>query len=149
MALKKFDPYRELLDLRRSFDRMFEDLPKWLSEAGEDSRLAAWAPAVDIVDTENAYLLKAELPGISPDDVEITVNDGMLTISGERKFEEEQKKENFIRIERSYGSFSRSFNLGQAIDADKIEAHYKNGVLEVVVPKAESAKPRKIKVKTK
>jgi HSP20 family protein len=101
---------------------------------------------VDISENENAYVLKAELPGVSREDINIDINNKMLTLKGEKKFEEKTEKENYVRVERSYGSFSRTFALSDKVDTENVKASYKDGVLEVTLPKKEEAKPREIKV---
>ena len=111
--------------------------------------LSSWTPAADIAEMENEYLVKLELPGVSKDDVSITVESNILTIRGEKKFEKDEKKDNFHRIERTYGSFERSFTLPSTIRTDKIDAAYKDGILTVTLPKAEEAKSKQIEVKIK
>lgn len=120
------------------FFRPMGDLPT-MSPAG-------WTPAVDVQETDDAYLLEAELPGLNKDDVNVSFEDGVLTLTGERKFEEETEEKNYRRIERRYGTFSRSFNLGRHIDSDKVEATFKDGLLTVTVPKTEAVKPRTIEI---
>ena len=142
MTLVRWDPFREL-NSGRSLSRFFDDLPRW-SDA--PTTTSAWAPNVDIFENEGELLVKAELPGVDPKDVELNVENNVLTISGERKLEFEDKKENYHRVERAYGSFSRSFSLPRLIDEDKIAADYKDGVLTVHVPKHEKAKPRQIAI---
>lgn len=123
------------------FDRLFEDFDRSFAETG------AWAPAVDIYEDEKAITLKAELPDMDEKNLDVKVEEGMLTIRGERKFENEEKKENFHRIERRYGSFERTFALPDTVDADNISAKYDKGVLKVVAPKIERPKnARSIKV---
>jgi HSP20 family protein len=123
------------------FDRFFEDFDRSFGEKG------AWAPAVDIYEDEKAITLKAELPDMDEKNLDVKVEEGMLTIRGERKFENEEKKENFHRIERRYGSFERTFALPDTVDADNISAKYDKGVLKVVAPKVERPKnARSIKV---
>ena len=142
MTLVRWDPYRELnspSQLGRFFDR-------WPGVTDSPTTTSAWAPNVDIFESENEVVVKAELPGVNLKDVEINVEKNVLTVSGERKLEFEEKKENYHRVERAHGSFSRSFSLPQLIDEDKIEADYKDGVLTVHVPKHEKAKPRQIKI---
>jgi len=126
------------------FNNMFRG-----SEEGEDYTLASWTPAVDITEHDDEYTVKVELPGVNKDEVKITVESNMLTIRGEKKQEKETKKENYHRVERSYGSFQRSFTLPTAIVNDKIDAAFKDGILIVHVPKAEEAKPKQIEVKVK
>jgi HSP20 family protein len=129
---------------RDLFDWFFEDLTLpdlWTAEQD-------WLPPFDVSETENEIIVKAELPGMDVKDIDIALTDGLLTIKGERKLEKEDKKENYHRIERQYGSFSRSLNLGEKVRADGIEAAYKDGILTVTLPKAEESKPKRIEVKS-
>ena len=142
MTLVRWDPFREL-NQNRQLDRFFDRWPSW---ADTPTSTSAWAPNVDIFEAEDELVVKAELPGVDPKDVELNVENNVLTISGERRLEFEDKKENYHRVERAYGSFTRSFSLPQLIDENKIEAEYKDGVLTVHVPKHEKAKPRQIKI---
>jgi HSP20 family protein len=119
---------------------------RWPDLGQSPTSTSAWAPNVDIFESDDALVVKAELPGIDPKDVELNVENNVLTISGERKLEFEDKKENYHRVERAYGSFSRSFSLPRLIDETQIAADYKDGVLTVRVPKHEKAKPRQIKI---
>ena len=134
----------------RNFDRLFSDdffRPLgFMTRPNDDLGQAGWLPAVDVRESEEAFVFTAELPGISGEAVEITVEDGILTLSGERRFNEEDEEKNYRRIERAYGSFSRSFRLPSAVDAEKIEATFADGLLTVTVPKAEIAKARKIDI---
>ena len=141
MALVRWDPFRELTSLQSQVNRMFSRLGD-----GEAAERQSWTPSVDVIETDNAIKLKAELAGMKPEDIKIEVQDNVLTVSGERHFEEEVKEDKYYRIERRYGSFSRSIALPQTADEGKIEANYDNGVLEVTVPKVEVAKPKKISV---
>jgi HSP20 family protein len=113
----------------------------------EENALAAWTPACDVYETEKAIVLKVELPGIKKENVVVSIENNLLTIHGERKFEEETKRENYFRVERSYGEFFRSFTLPNYIEPAKIIAEFKEGLLEVVLPKREEAKPKQIEVK--
>ena len=141
MALVRWDPFRELTALQSEVNRLFSRV------GGSDvAERQSWTPSIDVIETDDAIKLHAELAGMDPDDINIEVQDNVLTVSGERRFEEEVKEDKYYRIERRYGSFSRSIALPQAIDEAKIEAKYDNGVLEVSVPKAEIAKPKKIAV---
>jgi HSP20 family protein len=129
---------------RDLFDLFLDDLALpdfWTTEKG-------WMPAFDVSETENEIVVKAELPGMDVQDIDIALTDGLLTIKGERKMEKEDKEENYHRIERQFGSFSRSLNLGTKVRADGIEAGYKDGILTVTLPKAEESKPKKIEVKS-
>jgi HSP20 family protein len=124
----------------RLFDTFFSD------PAGEALTARTWTPPVDIQETDDAYRLQAELPGLSKDDIQITLENNVLRLSGERKLEKDVKDENYHRIERTYGSFSRSFALPHQVSSEKVEATFENGVLSVLVPKAETAKPRHINI---
>jgi HSP20 family protein len=129
---------------RDLFNWFFEDLTLpdfWTAEQ-------EWLPAFDVSETENEIVVKAELPGMDVKDIDIALTDGLLTIKGERKLEREDKKDNYHRIERQFGSFSRSLNLREKVKADGIEAAYKDGILTVALPKAEESKPKKIEVKS-
>ena len=145
-----FEPFRDLGGLQDRINRLFEEglvrLRPWTSEAIEG---AAWSPAVDIVETENDIVLRADLPGVDPKDVVIQVENGTLTLKGERKFESDVKEDDYCRVERVYGSFLRSFALPPTVDAEKVEAEYRNGVLELKLPKRPEAKPKQIKVAVK
>ena len=147
MALIRWDPYRELSSFADRFNRAFGSLQG--RERDEEMGLGAWMPPVDIAEDKEKITLTAELPGFKEDQVNIQMEDGVLTIRGERKFEEEVKKENFHRVERSYGEFLRSFTLPTFIDATKILAEFKDGLLMVTLPKREEAKPKQIEVKVK
>lgn len=145
MAIVRWEPFRDLLSSQREFNRLFNDVfPKFMGE--EEVSTRTWAPAVDIYETENALVLKADVPGVDPKDVEIRVEDGTLYLKGERKFEKEVKEENYHRVERSYGSFARSFSLPNSVDTDKVNAEYKDGQLILTMPKREEAKPKTIKI---
>jgi HSP20 family protein len=147
MAIIRWDPYRDVVNLRDRMNRLFEDMSTRKDEE-RDIMPGAWAPSVDIFETENEVVLAAEIPGVDEKDVEIKVEDNNLTIRGERKFEKETKEENYHRIERSYGSFFRSFALPSYIDQDRIEAEHENGVLKIRMPKKAELKPRKVKIVT-
>jgi HSP20 family protein len=137
-------PFNTGLDDFTATFRLFDD---FLNRAfNEPAGLRPWTPAVDIVETENDLVLTADIPGIKLEDIDIRLENGTLTISGERKFENEEKKGAYHRVERSYGSFQRAFALPDTVDVDKVDAHYENGVLKVTLPKKEIAKPRSIKV---
>ncbi|MGB5400706.1 MAG: Hsp20/alpha crystallin family protein, partial [Thermoanaerobaculia bacterium] len=131
-------------------DQFLRPGPYWAANLfghrlGEDLR-NAWVPPVDVQETEDAYVFTAELPGMSKDDVSITLEDNLLTLSGERSLKEKEEGENFHRVERAYGSFSRSFSLPSQVDSSKVEASFKDGLLTVEIAKAEQAKPRKIEI---
>ena len=145
MAIVRWEPFRDLLTTQREFDRLFKEAFSPMSGETEVST-RSWAPPVDIYETEDAIVLKAELPGIDPQDVEVRVEDNTLYLKGERNFEKEVKEQNYHRIERSYGSFARSFSLPNSISADKVKAEYKDGLLTLTMPKREEAKPKTIKI---
>ena len=143
MAIVRFDPSRELDTLQSEFNRLFDGFFNTRPANGARQR---WIPAMDLVETADALVLKADLPGLTEDDVEIEVKDSVLTISGERKSESEEKKEGYHRVERSHGSFSRSLTLPDGVEPDQVKAEFTNGVLEVRVPKPEERKPTKIAI---
>jgi HSP20 family protein len=126
--------------MNRLFDRFFE------GRAGNDGAVRRWIPAMDLVETGDHLVLRADLPGMSEGDVNIEIKDGVLTLSGERKAEHEEKGEGFHRVERSFGSFSRSLSLPDGVDAGKVEANFADGVLEVRVPKPEESKPTRVQI---
>lgn len=129
-------------EIDRIFDRFFSERPFRLFD--EDG---GWAPSVDVSETGKEIRVKAELPGVDPKDINVSLHDGLLTIRGERKHEHEDKEENFHRIERSYGAFARSFRLPAEVDADKVKADYKDGVLKIRLPKTKEESVKKIEVK--
>ena len=148
MNLMKWDPFRELEDMSNRLNRMFA--------RGELARIPApegalkafdWAPNVDVIETAEAFQVKAELPGVKKDDVKVTVDAGVLRIEGERKQEQEENGKKYHRIERSYGSFLRIFTLPPDVDATKLIAEFKDGVLNVMLPKSAQSAPRAIEVK--
>jgi HSP20 family protein len=145
MAIVRFEPFGRLGSSQDRFNRLFTQTFPRLFDEGEGS-ITAWMPAVDIYETAHDLTLKAELPGIDPKDLDARVEDGTLYLKGERKFEKESKKENYHRIERTYGSFMRSFALPTSVDADKVSAEYKDGILTLTLPKKEEAKAKTIKV---
>jgi HSP20 family protein len=151
MSLIKWEPFREMAGLHGRLNRMFPD--SFFGRMGsllEDSTVVRnWAPVVDIYETENEVVLKAELPGMEKKDIHLEVRDHTLTLSGERKHEKEEKEENFRRVERSYGKFYRSFSLPSTVDAEKVKANMKEGVLEISLPKVEEAKPKAIEIESK
>jgi HSP20 family protein len=136
-------PFRGASSLQEQINRIFGD---GLGRTGEESNLTPWAPAVDIYETENELVVNADLPDVNPQDLNICVENNVLTIRGERKFEAKVHDDNYLRIERAYGSFSRSFQLANSVKAEGIKADYENGVLTLSIPKREEAKPKQIKV---
>jgi HSP20 family protein len=141
--ISRFDPFRNLSTLQDQVNRLFESS---LPRRSDDSALTSWVPAVDIYETENELVIKADLPELNEKDLDVRVENNMLTIRGERKFESEVKEENYLRVERAYGSFSRSFRLPNAVETDKIHAEYKDGVLTVQLPKRAEVKPKQVKI---
>jgi HSP20 family protein len=147
-TLTRWDPFRELDDLQTRLSTLFGRSPiRKNGEKREALTVAEWAPLVDIVEDEKEYLIKAELPEVKKEDIKIGVQDDVLTISGERQYEKEEKNKKYHRVERAYGSFARSFTLPEDSDGDKLSAEFKDGVLKVHLPKSEKAKPKKIEVK--
>lgn len=142
MAITKWDPFRDLLNLQNEMTRVFG---RAYGDGAEGAR--TWAPPIDIYETPDSYKVVAELPGFAPDEVDVTVNEGTLTIRGERKFYNEVNEENFHRIERRFGAFQRLVSLPQQVQSEKVEATFDKGVLTVSIPKAELVKPRKIEIK--
>ncbi len=146
MSIIRWEPFHDLVSTQDRFNQLFNHtIARALGDQQEVSP-RAWVPPVDIYETGDSLVLKAELPGINPDEVEIRVEDNTLYLKGERKFEKEVKEENLHRVERSYGTFTRSFALPNTIDADKVKAEYENGILTLTMPKREEAKPRTIKI---
>ena len=142
-TLSRFEPFRGASTLQEQINRVFNDV---LERSGDESNLTTWAPAVDIFETEHELVVKADLPDIDPKDLEIRVENNILTIRGERKFESKVSQDKYLRVERAYGSFSRSFSLANTVNSEAIKADYQNGVLTLTIPKREEAKPKQIKV---
>jgi len=139
----RWNPTTAYLTSREPFFRLFDSV--FNSDAqGEETR--AWVPPVDIQENGDAYLFHAELPGMSKEDIHITLENSVLRLSGERKFEKDAKKENYHRVERTYGTFTRTFTLPTQVDPEKVQAAFENGILTITVPKAEQAKPRRIAI---
>ena len=147
MAIVRFwDPMKELSSLQNRMNRVFEETFGSPLYRGGQPGVGTWSPAVDIFETGDEIVVKAEVPGLAKDEVRVEVENGVLTLHGERKFEREVKEENYHRVERTYGTFSRSFTLPSTVDSARIEARFKDGILEVTLPKAEDAKPKRIDV---
>jgi len=136
-------PLHGATTLQDQINRMFSE---GVGHAGQESNLTPWAPAVDIYETENELVIKADLPDVHPQNLDIRVENNILTIRGERKFESKVNEDNYLRIERAYGSFSRSFSLANSVKTEAIKADYQNGVLTLSLPKREEAKPKQIKM---
>ena len=142
-TLSRFEPFRNAPAFQDQINRLFHEA---FDRSSDEANLTPWAPDVDIYETENQLVLKADLPDIKSEDLDIRVENNILTIRGERKFEKKVDENNYLRVERSYGSFSRSFSLANTVNTEAIQADYKNGVLTLSIPKREEAKPKQIKV---
>ena len=145
MAVIRWDPFRDLNVLQDRMNRLFEDAGRGLRN-DEPASTTMWSPAVDIFETEGEIVVMAELPGVDQKDIQLHLENNVLTIRGERRFEKEAKEDNYHRIERSYGGFSRSFSIPVTVDEEKIHADYKDGVLKIALPKKEQAKPKQIQI---
>lgn len=142
-SITRKDTFRNVSNLQEQFNRLFEST---FPARGDESALTTWAPSVDIYETENELVIKADLPDLNEKDIDIRVENNMLTIRGERKFEQKVKEESYLRVERTFGSFSRSFSLPNTVNTDAIKAEYKQGVLTVELPKRAESKPKQVKV---
>ena len=143
MTLVRYEPWSMLDQLRKEMDRVFETrLPE---EEGQS--ISDWVPAVDIKEEDSRFLIHADVPGVNPEDIEVNMENGVLTIKGQKETEKKEEQEGYKRIERSYGTFFRRFTLPDTADAEGIEARSKNGVLEIVIPKQAKVQPKKIAVK--
>jgi HSP20 family protein len=142
-TLNRWEPFRGAATLQEQVHRL---LGNALEHSGGESNLTTWAPAVDIYETAHELVVKADLPEVDPKELDIRVENNLLTIRGERKFEKKVNEDNYLRVERAYGSFSRSFSLANTVNAEAIKADYQNGVLTLTIPKREEAKPKQIKV---
>ncbi len=141
MAIIRWDPFRDMTQVQNQFNRLVDQV--W------SGRQESWLPAVDVFDTKDSVVLKAELAGMDPDEIQIEVEDNVLTIKGERKFEETVDEERYYRVERRFGSFQRNLALPQGVKPEDISAAYEDGILTVTVPKVEEEKPKRIEVKAK
>ena len=146
MALVRWDPARELDTLQGEMNRLFSSFFDTPRPAGNGGAARRWIPAMDLVETDDHFVLKADLPGLTESDVNIELESNVLTISGERKAEHEAKKDGYYRLERTSGTFSRTLTLPEGIDADAVTANFDNGVLEVRIPKPAEAKPRRVQI---
>ena len=153
MTLVKWNPSKELLNVEREFNKLFNTFNRRFgfddSTMNEELENAVWSPLTDISENKDQYILKMDLPGVSKENLKLSFNDGELIISGERKQEKEGKDSKYHRIERTYGKYFRAFTLPQTIQADKINAEFKDGQLTVTVPKSEEAKPKELEIKVK
>ena len=145
MGIVRYDPFRDLRTLQEEVNRLFSTN---LTRAFDDEGIGrgAWAPSVDIFENKDQIVLEAELPGMKQEDFDLTIENNVITLRGERKFEKTEETDNYHRVERSYGSFTRSFTLPQTVSAEEAKAEYSNGVLRVTLPKREEAKSRRIEI---
>jgi HSP20 family protein len=148
MAIVRWEPVRDLVSLQDRMNMLFNQSFRGINRGGseEDWAQGAWSPAVDIYEKDGNIVLKAELPGIEAKDVDVTVENNILTLRGERQFDQEVQRENYQRVERSYGAFTRSFTLPTVVETEKIKAEFKDGVLRMTLPKKEEAKPKQISI---
>jgi len=152
MNLTRFNPSKDLLSIEKEFNRLFNSFGNRFGLSKEvDDKLenAVWMPLTDIIEEADNYSLNLDLPGVKKEDVKISYNQGTLSISGERKQESETKETKYHRIERSYGSYYRSFTLPERIKEEEIQAEFKDGTLKVIIPKSEEVKPKEISIKVK
>ncbi len=145
MPAVKWEPFRDLLSLQERMNRLFDETVG-RTETREELIQSNWVPPVDIYETAEAIVLQAELPGLTREDIQVEMRDNALSLSGERRFQKDVNQENYHRIERAYGPFSRSFALPSTVEPEKIRAHFSNGVLEIVIPKQEKTRPKQIKI---
>jgi HSP20 family protein len=146
-TIVRWDPFKDVAMLQDRMNRAFGDLWGHTRRPDEDYISGSWMPTVDVRETKNALEISAELPGIEPKEVEVSVEDGVLTLKGARNFEKATEGETYHRVERAYGSFERSFSLPTNVDPEKVQAVYRHGVLHLTLPKREEAKPRSISIK--
>jgi len=149
MALIRWEPVREISSIQSEMNRLFNsffDTPTAAGGNGGGGPARRWIPAMDLAETEGEFVLKADLPGLSEGDVSIELDDNVLTVSGERKAEHEERKEGYYRVERSFGRFSRSLSLPEGVDADAVKASFDHGVLEIHIPKPAAKRPRKVAI---
>ena len=146
MRLVRWTPHRNVVSFANEFDRFFSDV---FGDVAKPARSIGWQPQVDVSEDKDNYYAQFELPGLRKDDISIGVEDGVLTVTGEKKAEKKDEGVNYHRVERSYGTFSRAFSLGDNIDIDKIDATFRDGVLKLTLPKAEKARRKEIDVKIK
>jgi HSP20 family protein len=146
MELVKWNPWNEMMGLRNSLHRMFDDGSFSAQREARGLTSGCWNPAVDVYETDEAYVVNAELPGLNKEDIAINVKDRILTVKGERSFDHEVKEDRYYRRERAFGKFQRSFSLPEGVDSEMITAEFKNGILKVSIPRPEAKKPKQITV---
>jgi HSP20 family protein len=148
MELTRWDPFRDLQSLQDRMNRLFSESVARVTGKPDEVFGGNWAPTVDIYDDDHEFVVKADLPGLEIKDIDLHIQENILTLKGERHMEKEVEKDRYHRIERSYGSFQRSFTLPNIVDPEKVKARFKDGVLEIRIPKLERAKPKQIQVET-
>jgi len=146
MSIIRWEPLRELTSLQNEVNRLFSSVSDMPTAGTAGANLRRWMPAMDLVEREDSFELRADLPGMKEEDVSIEFEDNVLTLSGERKNESEERQDGFYRVERAFGAFSRTLTLPKGIDPEAISAHFDNGVLEIRIPKPEESKPRRISI---
>jgi len=148
MAIVRWEPFRDLASLQDRMNRVFDESLRGMARPGEEDWAlgGSWAPPVDIYEHEGNIVLKAELPGVDPKEVDVRLENNVLTLRGERKFERDEEKDSYHRIERAYGTFSRSFRLPTNVDTGSAKAAFDNGILTIELPKSEEARPRKLEI---
>ena len=146
MNLVKWSPWREMPALRNRFNRLFDDPFFRIGQMDDDGGMGLWNPVVDLYEKDDHFMIKAELPGVNKDAIKIDLQDRLLTLSGERTYDNEVKEENYYRRERSYGKFQRAFTLPADVDSDKIKAEFKDGLLQIEVPKPEEKKAKQVTI---
>lgn len=149
MNLIKWDPFGELEEVSNRLNRIFGRSAVPAAAGNEMMTVADWAPSVDISETDKEYLIKADIPGVKKEDVKVTIENGVLTVKGERKSEKDEKGKTFHRIERSYGSFVRSFSLPEGVDDAAAKAEFKDGMINITLPKSEKAKSKAVEIAVK
>lgn len=142
-GITRWDPFQNLSALQEQVNRLFDSK---FAHNGDTATLTAWVPSVDVYETENELVIKADLPEIAEKDIDVRVENNMMFIRGERRFEEKVKEDSYLRMERSYGTFSRSFSLPNTVDTQAVKAEYRNGVLSVTLPKRAASKPKQVKI---
>ena len=144
MSLARWYPFRDLESIQEDVNKLFQE--RFVNPAKETTAEKLWAPVVDVIEDDEKIVVRAELAGMKKEDIDIELTGDTLTIKGERKFENDEKKENFVRVERVYGQFQRSFTIGVPVKSDEVKASYKDGILDITIPKSEEIKPKKVEV---
>ncbi|MHB1001676.1 MAG: Hsp20/alpha crystallin family protein [Armatimonadota bacterium] len=144
MSIARWDPFRDLESLQEDVNKLFQE--RFVKPRRETASARVWAPVVDVIEDNEQIIVKAELPGMRKEDIDIELAGDTLVIKGERKLENDEKKDNYVRVERAYGQFQRSFTIGVPVKSDQVKANYKDGILEIIIPKSEEVKPKKVEV---